>query len=222
MKIREIKKEARVALSNKWGLAVGFSVLLFVFTWIVPSILDVVLSGGWSNYASADTSLLTDIISLIISIIVYPITIGYNWAFLGLIRREPTDVKQMFTPFLEIGTFLRIIGTSIIVGIFTTLWTLLLIVPGIIKALAYSQTFFVLKDNPGMTILGCITESRRLMHGYKWKYFLLQLSFIGWLILGVIALGIGLLWVIPYIAASSAEFYNELRQQKAGEETAEL
>ncbi|MGG1572276.1 DUF975 family protein [Fictibacillus sp. NRS-1165] len=214
MRIREIKKEALVALENKWGFAVLLAFLLGIFTVFLPNVIDFFVLGGVDEFNGATRSVWADIFSLIITGIVYPISIGFNWVFLSLIRREPQQVKSMFQPFLDIGTFLKIIGTSILVGIFTMLWTLLLIVPGIIKGLAYSQTFYVLKDNPGISMTGAITESRRLMDGYKWKYFLLQLSFIGWILLALATFGIGFLWLIPYITASSAEFYNEIRQAK--------
>ncbi|MCK6258733.1 DUF975 family protein [Fictibacillus sp. KIGAM418] len=214
MSIGEIKKEARVALENKWGFGVLLTILLGFFTFFLPNLIDFFVLGGKDEFNGAERSLSAYIFSWIINGIVYPITIGFSWVFLSLIRREPQEVKNMFQPFLDIGTFLKIIGTTILVWIFTVLWTLLLIVPGIIKGLAYSQTFYVLKDNPGISITGAITESRRLMDGYKWKYFLLQLSFIGWVILAVVTLFIGFLWLTPYMSASSAEFYNEIRQAK--------
>ncbi|HWJ79459.1 MAG TPA: DUF975 family protein, partial [Niallia sp.] len=79
---------------------------------------------------------------------------------------------------------------------------------------AYSQTLYLLKDNPDYGIFEAITESRRRMNGYKWKYFLLNLSFIGWGILGLFTLGIGYLWLIPYIYASNAAFYKNLIADK--------
>ncbi|MDN4526078.1 DUF975 family protein [Fictibacillus fluitans] len=216
MRIREIKKEALIALENKWGFAVLLTVILGIFTFIIPELLSVYASGGWYNYYLGDT-FEGDITSLIVGLILYPAVIGYSWVFIGLIRREPQSVKSMFSPFGEIGTFLKLIGTTILVWLFTALWTVLLIVPGIIKGIAYSQTYYVLKDNPDLPVLQAITESRRLMDGYKWKFFLLQLSFIGWIILATIPFGLGFLWLTPYMTASSAEFYNEIRQAKAGD-----
>ncbi|KSU83054.1 Uncharacterized membrane protein [Fictibacillus enclensis] len=214
MRIREIKKEAWVALKNKWGLAVLLTILLGIFTFVIPDLFSAYASGGLSNYYLGDTYE-GDITSLIVGLILYPAVIGYNWVFLSLIRREPQGVKSMFHPFAVIGTYLKLIGTTILIWLFTALWTMLLIVPGIIKGLAYSQTYYVLKDNPDLPILHAITESRRLMDGYKWKFFLLQLSFIGWIILAILTLGLGFLWLTPYMTASSAEFYNEIRQAKA-------
>ena len=104
---------------------------------------------------------------------------------------------MLFTIYADWKTSLKLIGTSIVVSIFVFLWTLLLIIPGIIKSISYSQTFFVLKDHPEYSITEAITESKKIMQGYKWKYFLLNLSFIGWGILSLFTLGIGLLWLNP-------------------------
>src|SRR5690606_11316295 len=110
----------------------------------------------------------------------------------------------------EGAKYFRIILLGFLIGIFTFLWSLLLVIPGIIKSLSYSQAYFIIKDHPEMSVLDAITESRHRMNGYKWKYFLLNLSFIGWGILSILTLGIGLLWLVPYITASYAAFYNDL------------
>ncbi|WP_054645633.1 DUF975 family protein [Secundilactobacillus oryzae] len=97
------------------------------------------------------------------------------------------------------------------------MWTLLFVIPGIIKSFSYSQAFLVYKDavdhdNADMSYLAAITKSRELMNGHKWEYFVLQLSFIGWAILAVIPLGLGFLWLTPYINATNANFYRHLTE----------
>jgi uncharacterized membrane protein len=113
---------------------------------------------------------------------------------------------------------LKVVGTAILVGIFTILWSLLLIIPGIIKGIAYSQVFFLLRDNPEYTALEAITESKKRMKGYKWKFFLLNLSFIGWAFIAIFTLGIGFLWLTPYILTANATFYNELIAPRGNED----
>ncbi|WP_332892325.1 DUF975 family protein [Lottiidibacillus patelloidae] len=125
-------------------------------------------------------------------------------------RNEYPKIERVFTIYKDWNYSLKIVATSIFVWIFTFLWFLLLIIPGIIKGIAYSQTYFILKDNPDLMPLEAITESRKRMNGLKWKFFLLNLSFIGWGILCIFTLGIGLLWLIPYITTSLAAFYQEL------------
>ena len=99
---------------------------------------------------------------------------------------------------------------SVLIGLYTFFWSLLFIIPGIVKAISYSMAYYVKRDNPYLTASQAITESRRLMVGYKGKYFLLQLSFIGRYILGFFCLFVGILWVSSYHAAANAAFYENL------------
>jgi uncharacterized membrane protein len=95
--------------------------------------------------------------------------------------------------------------------IFIILWTLLLIIPGIIMSLAYSMTFYILADNPDINPIDAIRKSREMMYGYKWKIFCLNLRFIGWGFLCIFTMGIGLLWLLPYMSVSFAKFYEEAK-----------
>lgn len=94
--------------------------------------------------------------------------------------------------------------------LFIFLWSCLFLVPGIVKNYSYAMTPYVRIDHPDWSAEQCITESRRLMNGHKWQLFLLQLSFLGWIIVGALAFGIGTLWVTAYMQAATAHFYEEL------------
>ena len=107
--------------------------------------------------------------------------------------------------------------TGLLHTIFLTLWSLLFIIPGIIKSFSYAMTFYIKNDHPEYSAIDAITESRRMMDGHKMRYFILQLSFIGWWIVGALCLGIGTLWVKAYVASANAAFYEDL---KAGYNTA--
>ena len=102
------------------------------------------------------------------------------------------------------------IVTGLLVYLYTLLWTLLFIIPGIIKSYAYSMAYYIRCDNPNMTATQAIQESQRLMKGNKFRLFCLQLSFIGWYIVGLLCLGVGVLWVSAYYKAAEAEFYKDL------------
>ncbi|PLR75613.1 hypothetical protein CU633_20170 [Bacillus sp. V3-13] len=211
MTISEIKKSALKSLQGKWGLAVLLTFLLFLVNSLASSVVEIILSGGFTNWLwQEQTPPAADIVNIIITIVLLPPTIASTWFYLNLSRSEDAKISHVFAIYKNGKTSLKIIGASILVFIFILLWSLLLIIPGIIKAIAYSQTFFLLKDHPEYTVLEAITESRRRMKGYKWKYFLMNLSFIGWGILAVLSLGIGFLWLSPYISAANATFYNEL------------
>ena len=102
------------------------------------------------------------------------------------------------------------IATGLLVFVFTFLWTLLFIIPGIVKSYSYSMTYYIKCDHPEYTASQAIKESQRIMQGNKMRLFCLHLSFIGWFIVGALCLGVGTLWVAAYSKAAEAEFYKEL------------
>jgi len=97
--------------------------------------------------------------------------------------------------------------------LFTLLWSLLLIIPGIIASLSYSQTYYILADDEKISAREAIKKSKKIMMGNKWKYFVLGLSFLGWFILSIFTLGIGLIWLLPYMNISMAKFYEDVKEQ---------
>ncbi|AZV42190.1 DUF975 family protein [Peribacillus asahii] len=214
MKISAIKQQARGALQGNWGLCVLLSFLTFLIFAIVPNVISLLFGGGWElsevSEGSAEVAWQGSIANIIVSLLLIPLSVAVYWFYLSIARLEGARLSQVFAIYADWKKSLKLIGTSIVVSIFVFLWTLLFIIPGIIKQFSYSQTFFLLKDHPEYSILEAITESKVRMKGYKWKYFLLHLSFIGWGILSVITFGIGFLWLIPYITTSTATFYNEL------------
>ena len=100
-------------------------------------------------------------------------------------------------------------------GLFLFLWGLLLIVPAIVKSYSYAMAFFLKQDeaNPQRNAVEYITLSRKMMYGYKMQLFLLDLSFIGWYVLGLLCFGIGVLFVIPYHRMARANFYLQLKSK---------
>ena len=103
---------------------------------------------------------------------------------------------------------------NVVIGLLTTLytflWALLFIIPGIVKAYSYSMVYYIKIDHPEYTASQAIDESKILMDGKKWKLFLLDLSFIGWFRLGALCLGIGTLWATAYLETAHAEFYRDI------------
>ena len=107
-------------------------------------------------------------------------------------------------------------GTVVLVFIYTFLWSLLLIIPGIIKHYSYAMTPYILKEEPEMKNNAAIEKSMVMMDGNKMKLFMLDLSFIGWAILCIFTFGIGFLFLQPYVAISRAAFYEDLKAQQGG------
>lgn len=109
------------------------------------------------------------------------------------------------------------VGAAMLLGLmrnlFILLWTLLFIVPGIIKRYAYSQSYYLFAEHPEWEWKTCLAESEKMMRGKKWNLFCLDLSFLGWWIVGALCLGIGTLWVIPYHIMARADFYEDLSRE---------
>ncbi|WP_289294348.1 DUF975 family protein [Romboutsia ilealis] len=106
---------------------------------------------------------------------------------------------------------LRAIGVTLLVGVIVFIGSILFIIPGIILAFMYSQVYYIMAENPEMSIMNCLKESSRIMKGHKMDLFILELSFLGWGILMVITLGIAGLYVLPYYNATLTNFYLEIK-----------
>ncbi len=191
----DLRAEARHSLSGHWTTAVlvtlVYMIVAAVFT--TPSYVH--------DYAS--------IISLLLYILVfYPIAYGYCIYALNVRRGEMAGVGTLFTGF---DNYKRVTLTLLLRSVYIFLWSILLVVPGIVKSYSYAMTEFVLRDHPELSSDAAIEESMALMKGNKWKLFCLDLSFIGWIFLGVITAGIGLLWVAPYMTVARAAFYEDIK-----------
>ncbi|SRR6056297_1068429 len=149
------------------------------------------------------------IIVLIRILIGYVIEVGGRRYFIDLTSGS-ADVGALGYGFRE-GRYINILKTMFVRSIYIWLWTLLLIIPGIIKAYAYRMVPYILAENPGMSSARAIQLSNNMTMGEKWDIFVLDLSFIGWYILGSLALGVGVFFVQPYYDASNAELYMKLR-----------
>ena len=137
---------------------------------------------------------------------------GYAGIFMGIARgREEIDVAGLFEGFKG-ERFTKSLVLYIVETIYIFLWSLLFIIPGIVKTYSYSMSFYIMNDHPEYTATQCLDESRRMMQGHKLDLFCLHLSFIGWIIVAAFTLGIGMLWVEPYMQLSQANFYEELKK----------
>jgi uncharacterized membrane protein len=135
--------------------------------------------------------------------------LGGSFVFLKIAKGETVSVGNIFYGFEDLWAAIK---AQFFMGLFVSLWLLLLIIPGIVKTYAYSMTFFILAENKGMPVLEAITLSRKMMNGHKMDLFLLFLSFIGWFILVVITFGIAGVWVYPYFYATLTNFYLSVKE----------
>ena len=154
----------------------------------------------------------------LLSLFLLPMEYSYSIAFLDNKRTGAEfKVETLFDGYKD---FLRIFGTLLLEGVYIILWSLLLFVPGIIKSISYSQTYYVMKDNPELSFNAAIERSMAMMEGHKMQYFLLQLSFIGWILLAIISCGILSLLVNPYMCATNAHFYEYVKEEYEKQMTA--
>lgn len=167
--------------------------------------------------------------SPIMSFVMTFLTIGISFTFLDVIRKgkeAELSFRQSFRLFNG-HDFVPVLLINVLTYIFRYLWLLLFIIPGIVKAYSYSQANFIYKDlaatrdTRSMGATSFITESRDLMNGHKERLFWLDVSFLGWYLLGLLTVGIGFLWINPYINATKAAFYDDLSKGKFLEDVVE-
>ena len=213
----ELRAIARRNLEGTWGISVGVA--------LVAALLGGLIVGTGSNINfnfNEDTvrnlppifwTVLLPLVSLagllgIVSFILGgTVELGYAKFLLKQYDRKQLQFSDLFSQFERFGTgfaqkFLR--------TLFTVLWSLLFIIPGIVKGLSYAMTPFILEEHPEMTASEAIKASMRLMDGHKMDLFILGLTFIGWQILACLTMGIGFLFLNPYMNAAYAAFYRSI------------
>ena len=146
------------------------------------------------------------------------VTLGYVKFNLSLVDHKPASFAQLFSEFHRLGQGLLM---QLLRNIYTFLWMLLFIIPGIYASYGYAMTPFILLENPDMTANEAIGKSKELMYGNRWRLFCLEISFIGWALLSAFTCGLGYIALYPYMEASYAAFYREITAEKYGREPKE-
>lgn len=177
----EYKTAARTALKDNWAIS--------ALTSFVQSLLD------------APTLLLSIFVS-------NPLGTGVHNAFRKLLHNDADVFGNSFNIGFE--DYTHKVATTLLRNVYTFLWSLLLFVPGIVKAYSYAMTDYILIDNPDLDADSTIHRSRELMKGHKWDLFCLDLSFIGWAFICLLTAGIGFFWLAPYMKTARAAFYEDL------------
>ena len=175
------------------------------------------ISGGFSIYVNIatvinrdDPSTTVGYSSSVITLLLIPFTIAASGYYLNHIRGFNPEWKSLYKEGIDnYGSYLV---TGVLVNVFTVLWSLLFVVPGIIKALAYSQANYVIHDNPRLKGKEAIEISKRMTNGFKGDLFSMYLSFIGWYILVGLTGGILSIYVTPYVETTAAMYYENLKR----------
>lgn len=188
-----LRQQALDSLKGKWGIAIG-GFLLYAVISAIPSNLP--------------------IIGVVAPLILNgPFQLGLTKFVLSISRNSEPRIEQLFEGFND---FVRAMQAYLQMILFIVLWSLLFIIPGIIAGLSYSMTFYILADDPYISASDALKKSKTMMDGHKMDLLLMSLSFLGWMLLCLLTLGIGFLWLMPYINVSIAKFYQDL---KGDEET---
>lgn len=153
------------------------------------------------------------VLNVLITIVLIPLNIGVAQNVLAWSRGEDVNKwKVLFGGFNSAKIFFKQVGVVVLNTILCALWAILLVVPGIIKGLAYSMYPYVLRDEPDLSVWQILKKSEAIMKGYKGKLFLMYLSFVGWFILGAFTFGILYIWLTPYVMTSTVKFYDDVRR----------
>ena len=227
LKSKELRVKAWESLKGKYWMAffvvivagllssIGNSFVTFgqnlsgVLGLVDPAELDSTMAIG--ALVLSGVVIISAIIGLILNIFVTsPMTVGLCNYFIKNTNSKPA-FKDVFSGFkVKYG---RNFGTLLLVGIKIVLWTILFIIPGIIKTYEYAMVPYILADDDNISGKDAFKKSKEMMMGNKWRLFKLEFSFIGWFVLCVLTCGIGTLFLLPYVNAASAEFYAEIKNK---------
>lgn len=175
------------------------------------------VNGGTGGNVTVDESMLPVIfgiaalalvVGIVVSILLLPLYYGLVKYFIKISRGEEAKFRYLFSGYKE--NWGQNVMTQFMSGLFVFLWSLLFIIPGIVKSYSYAMAMYIRNDTPHLDWSDAISDSKDLMEGHKMELFILDLSFLGWYILGALCFGIGTLWVQAYHQTARANFYNEL------------
>lgn len=192
MNREQLKTMAKQQIKGNIGILFLITLIISLISGVAGAILSLIPSG-----------------SVIASVIITPaFSLSLVTVYLNLAKGKKPEVVDTFEGFKDFWSAFKV---TFLVGLYTFLWSLLFIIPGIIKAYSYSMSMYILAENKGKPAKECIKESMLMMDGHKMEFFVLELSFILWYLLGIITLGIAYIWIVPYITATTVNFYNTIK-----------
>lgn len=217
----EIKARAKELVKGRlWDFWKGY-LLYSILIGIISSAFQIILRvesfktclipitlGNETMCYMTTANLIVEIISGVVALGTAFLALGYLLYVIRYAREESLDVNDIFYyKKMYIPTFLLFF----LIQLFTNLWTLLFIVPGIIASLSYAMSKYIYCDQE-LKPLECIKASKKMMKGHKWDYFIFNLSFVGWIILGMFTFGLLYIWLIPYMSTADVLYYDELKK----------
>lgn len=193
---QELKAQAKAQMEGKFGMIFICLILYYVISSAVSMLI-----------------LLDYVIPFLGTIAIYfvlaPVMMGYIRLYLEITYGGEPNPEFLIGEFK--GRWLSSASLYLLTLLYTFLWSLLFIIPGIVKAYSYSMAPYILAENPHMTANEAITESRRIMDGRKWEFFVLNLSFFPWMMLGVITCGLAYIYITPYMQLTFTNYYHNIK-----------
>ena len=192
----ELKAAAKLQISGKIGVLFLITLIIALLSGAATAILNLIPGGG-----------------IIATVIITPaFSLSIIRIYLSLLNGAKPQVNDAFCGFDDFWSAFKV---TFLVGLFAFLWSLLFVIPGIVKTISYSMSMYILAENKGKPALECINESKAMTNGHKMDLFVLSLSFFGWLLLVGITFGIAAIWVAPYMNATMANAYQSLKSEQA-------
>lgn len=216
---KKYKNFAKTQLSGRWGVPILVTLFVTIIIRIfgIPDMMQLYKSGyfsalirlDWPGVAAASQSANTSLLATLIQTIVDAILSVASINVYIKMSRSPEPVS--FSDFIEgFNNWARAILSVLWQLLWVTLWTLLFIIPGIIKAIAYSQMFYIIVEYKNVSITKAMRISMEITKGHKWDLFVMYLSFFGWDLLSIMTVGILQLWLLPYKNMTYINAYHSL------------
>ena len=199
---QDYKNRALASLEGKWGTAAITALIFFGLSEGISFLVTTPMGEGAMSYSTQG----------IWELLCLPLGWGFTVYFLNLIRNEDISYGRLFDGYKD---FVRIFLAEFLIVLAVFIGCILLIVPGIIAGLMFSQTEFILKEDKEIGAIDAMKKSMKMMEGHKSELFWLTLSFIGWFLLCILTIGIGFLFLGPYFGTTMAHYYEDLKKEQA-------
>lgn len=209
----ELKARAKATLKGQYWKLLGVMLLVSLISSAVTGVVNVqnlFAEGSGFNTAAVSIGALVSIaVGLFVSV---PFSLGLNRMYIRAAQGCRADTEELLYVYRS-GNLLNAVLVNFLEGLFVFLWSLLFIIPGIVKAFSYFMIDFLLAENPALSQERAFEISKQVMRGNRGKAFVLGLSFIGWYLLSLLTFGIGVVFLAPYVQMTYAHFYLELKER---------
>lgn len=198
----EYRKAALELLKGNWSSVIVISVFMFI--------LECIVQTSFAFFIPAEYNGITTLVANLL--LFFPLVYVFKIHLLALSREGKKIVFSEYLTNLK-KKYSRAVPVMGLICLYVILWTILLIIPGIIKGYSYAMASYISIDNEELSAEECVQRSIEMMKGHKMQLFLLDLSFFGWVLLSILTLGIGLLWLAPYQETAHIKFYEDLKSK---------